>query len=206
MECRRARLSAADGKQRDASCGQACQFEQQITLFVRTAEVVLINFEPILHNPHLFSDKHSLFNIAMPTANREIAATLVRARGSGWLQCDVYVHMNARAAAFDHPHFFAVVTDELGRFEIKGIPPGSYTLIAWHPGLTSSFSARPVYDEPHASSGNRRDFSKSLWSNLGLSFPSARSKSNGNCRWRRVMNCRPNNHATAVAELWETWS
>ena len=138
------------GKSATHPAGQACQFEQQITPFVRTAEVALINFEPILHNPHLFSDKHSLFNIAMPTANREIAATLVRARGVGLrLQCDVHVHMNAWAAAFDHPYF--AVTDELGRFEIKGIPPGSYTLIAWHPGFNIvKFSAsRPVYDEPH---------------------------------------------------------
>ena len=110
----------------------------------------MINYEPILHNPHLFNEKQSLFNIAMPTANREIATTLGRARGVGLrLQCDVHVHMNAWAAALDHPYF--AVTDELGRFEIKGIPPGSYTLIAWHPGFNIvKFSAsRPVYDEPH---------------------------------------------------------
>ncbi len=130
--------------------GRHCQFEQEVNPFVRTAEVALINFEPILHNPHLFSDKHSLFNLAMPTANREIAATLIRARGVGLgLQCDVHVHMNAWAAAFDHPYF--AVTDEQGRFEIGGIPPGSYTLVAWHPGfnIIKFSSSRPVYDDPH---------------------------------------------------------
>ncbi len=130
--------------------GRHCQFEQEVNPFVRTAEVALINFEPILHNPHLFNDKHSLFNLAMPTANREIAATLVRARGVGLrLQCDVHVHMNAWAAAFDHPYF--AVTDEQGRFEIGGIPPGSYTLVAWHPGfnIIKFSSSRPVYDDPH---------------------------------------------------------
>jgi len=138
------------GKGATHPTGRACQFEQQMIPFVRTAEVALINFEPILHNPHLFNDKQSLFNIAMPTANREIAATLVRARGVGLrLQCDVHVHMNAWAAAFDHPYF--AVTDEQGRFEIAGIPPGSYTLVAWHPGfnIVKFSSSRPVYDEPH---------------------------------------------------------
>ena len=57
--------------------------------------------------------------------------------------------MNAWAAAFDHPYF--TVTDEQGRFEIGGIPPGSYTLVAWHSGynIVKFNASRPVYDEPH---------------------------------------------------------
>ena len=138
------------GKSASHPTGRACQFERHMIPFVRTAEVALINFEPILHNPHLFSEKQSLFNIAMPAANREIATTLGRARGVGLrLQCDVHVHMNAWAAALEHPYF--AVTDEQGKFEIAGIPPGSYTLVARHPGFNIvKFSAsRPVYDEPH---------------------------------------------------------
>jgi hypothetical protein len=138
------------GKSATHPTGRVCQFEQQMIPFVRTAEVALMNFEVVLHNPHLFNDKQSLFNIAMPTANREMAATLVRARGIGLrLQCDVHVHMNAWAAAFDHPYF--AVTDEQGRFEIAGIPAGSYTLVAWHPGfnIVKFSSSRPLYDEPH---------------------------------------------------------
>jgi hypothetical protein len=57
--------------------------------------------------------------------------------------------MNAWFAAFDHPYF--AVTDEQGRFEIRDIPPGAYTLIAWHAGynIVQFVSSRPVYDEPH---------------------------------------------------------
>lgn len=139
------------GKSEGDPATRLCQFQEQVFPFVRTAEVALINFEPILHNPHLFNDKQaSLFNIAMPTANREITTKLVRARGVGLrLQCDVHVHMNAWAAALDHPYF--AVTDEQGRFEISGIPPGSYTLVAWHAGynIVKFASSRPLYDEPH---------------------------------------------------------
>jgi hypothetical protein len=139
------------GKRPTDPAGRLCQFHEQVFPFVRTSEVALINFEPILHNPHLFSEKNSsLFNIAMPTPNREITAKMARARGIGLrLQCDVHVHMNAWAAALDHPYF--AVTDEQGRFEIGGIPPGTYTLIAWHSGynIVSFASSRPLYDEPH---------------------------------------------------------
>jgi hypothetical protein len=139
------------GKRDTDPATRLCQFHESVFPFVRTSEVTLTNFEPILHNPHLFSEKNSsLFNIAMPTANREIPVKLNRARGVGLrLQCDVHVHMNAWAAALDHPYF--AVTDEQGRFEIGGIPPGTYTLIVWHCGynIVKFASFRPVYDEPH---------------------------------------------------------
>jgi hypothetical protein len=48
--------------------------------------------------------------------------------------------MRAYVGVLQHP-FFAV-TDQNGRFEIKGVPPGTYTLVAWHEkyqqGLTQS--------------------------------------------------------------------
>ena len=139
------------GAHRGETTARPCQFQHSVFPFVRTTAVALINREPVLHNPHFFSDKQaSLFNLAMPTADRELTTKLLRARGVGLrLQCDVHVHMNAWAAAFDHPYF--TVTDEQGRFEISGVPSGSYTLVAWHSGynIVKFASFRPVYDEPH---------------------------------------------------------
>jgi hypothetical protein len=43
--------------------------------------------------------------------------------------------MAAWVGVFDHP-FFAV-TDEKGRFEIQGLPPGKYTVAVWHEKLES---------------------------------------------------------------------
>ncbi len=141
----------AMGAHRGDAASKSCQFQHPVFPFVRTSPVALINFESVLHNPHFFNDKQaSLFNLAMPTADRELTTTLLRARGVGLrLQCDVHVHMNAWAAAFDHPYF--TVTDEQGRFELAGIPPGSYALVAWHAGynIVKFAASRPVYDEPH---------------------------------------------------------
>jgi hypothetical protein len=47
--------------------------------------------------------------------------------------CDVHPWMRAYAVVQDHTAF--AVTGEDGAFEIKGLPPGSYTLEAWHPTL-----------------------------------------------------------------------
>jgi len=42
----------------------------------------------------------------------------------------VHQWMRAYIAVFDHP-FFAV-TSSGGRFAISNLPPGQYTLVAWH--------------------------------------------------------------------------
>jgi hypothetical protein len=57
--------------------------------------------------------------------------------------------MNGYLAGFDHPYF--AVTDAEGKFEISGVPPGTYNLVAWHEGykIEKMLSSRPVYDEPH---------------------------------------------------------
>jgi hypothetical protein len=131
--------------------GRACLFQEHVFPFVRTQDVAVVNSDEILHNPHFYDDKRaSLLNVAMPVPNREVRKKLLRAHGVGLrLVCDVHVHMNAWMAAFDHPYF--AVTDEQGRFEITGVPAGSYTLVAWHEGynVTTFVSSRPVYDEPH---------------------------------------------------------
>ena len=46
--------------------------------------------------------------------------------------CDIHSHMNAFILVFGH-RFFAV-TDQDGRYEIDGVPPGTYMLSAWFEG------------------------------------------------------------------------
>jgi len=46
--------------------------------------------------------------------------------------CDIHSHMSAFILVFGH-RFFAV-TDGGGRYQIDGVPPGSYTLVAWNDG------------------------------------------------------------------------
>jgi len=64
-------------------------------------------------------------------------------------QCDIHSHMNGYRVGFPHPYF--AVTDAEGKFEITGVPPGEYTLVAWHEGykIVRRDLDRPSYDRPH---------------------------------------------------------
>jgi hypothetical protein len=89
--------------------------------------------------------------MVMPTPYREVDHTILQFHGRGVMpyQCDIHSHMNGYWAGFHHPYF--AVTDADGKFEISGVPPGKYTLVAWHEGykIVRMDVARPTYDQPH---------------------------------------------------------
>ena len=59
--------------------------------------------------------------------------TILATAGRIEVRCDAHPWTRAWILAFDHPYF--TVTDRRGAFEIDSIPPGTYTLMAWHERL-----------------------------------------------------------------------
>jgi plastocyanin len=48
--------------------------------------------------------------------------------------CEIHSHMNAFILVFAHRHF--ALTNAQGEYRIDGVPPGTYTVSVWHPGVT----------------------------------------------------------------------
>jgi plastocyanin len=48
--------------------------------------------------------------------------------------CEIHSHMNAFILVFAHRHF--ALTNAQGEYRIDGIPPGTYTVSVWHPGIS----------------------------------------------------------------------
>ena len=71
------------------------------------------------------------------------------------VKCNQHPWMKAYVGVFKHP-FFAVSAAD-GTFTIKGVPPGTYTVVAWHEGR-SRHRENDAGDGPGKGSANA-DFS-----------------------------------------------
>ena len=91
------------------------------------------NSDPALHNVHAIPKANREFNLSQPPKVPPAPRVFTTPEIGVPFRCDVHGWMTAFANVVAHP-FFAV-TREDGSFEIKGLPPGSYTIEAWHEEL-----------------------------------------------------------------------
>ena len=59
--------------------------------------------------------------------------------------CEIHSHMSAFILVFGHRYFD--ITDADGRYQIGGVPPGRYTLMAWNEGAARESRAVVLPDE-----------------------------------------------------------
>jgi plastocyanin len=59
--------------------------------------------------------------------------------------CDIHSHMSAFILVFNHHYFDA--TDADGRYDIPAVPPGRYTVLAWHEGTVRDAQAVTVPEQ-----------------------------------------------------------
>lgn len=85
--------------------------------------------DPTLHNVHYIPQLNPAANLSMTAAGAEKTVSFDYAEFVR-LKCDVHPWMTGWVGVFEHPFFS--ITREMGEFEIKGIPAGTYTLVAWH--------------------------------------------------------------------------
>jgi plastocyanin len=88
------------------------------------------NSDPTTHNVNVQPKNNDPFNQAQGPSAAPITATFKRAEILIPVKCNQHPWMKSWIGVLKHP-FFAV-TKEDGTFEIKNVPPGTYTLEAWH--------------------------------------------------------------------------
>jgi putative heme-binding domain-containing protein len=108
----------------------ACMFRPRVQGVMLGQELIMRNSDPVLHNVRALSFRNRPFNIGQPAQSPDRSKSFRRKEKAVMIQCDLHPWMQAHVFVMDHPYF--AVTDSSGHFSIPDVPPGEYTLTAWH--------------------------------------------------------------------------
>ena len=114
----------------------------------------IINSDPTLHNIHAMPKANKEFNTGQPIQGMKTTHTFDGKEVMVPFKCDVHGWMNAYVGVLDHPYF--AVTGEDGKFELKTLPPGTYTIEAWHEKLGAQHPERHARAEGNARKSRSR--------------------------------------------------
>ncbi len=91
------------------------------------------NGDPLLHNVRSDAQVNQPFNMGQPQNGAPYSRTFTTEEVMVPFRCDVHGWMQAWAGVVNHPFFG--VTGASGRVSLAGLPPGDYTIEAWHESL-----------------------------------------------------------------------
>jgi plastocyanin len=110
-----------------------CLYKPRILGVMTGQGIEIRNSDAVLHNIKAVPKKNRGFNVSQPTAGMKTVKTFPTAELAVPFECNVHGWMHAKVFVMDNPYF--AVSDDNGAFSIKGLPPGTYTLEAWHEKL-----------------------------------------------------------------------
>lgn len=109
---------------------KGCMYEPHVLGVMTNQEIEVANDDPTNHNIHPLPKVNREWNESQPPGGEAKKKTFAREEVMIPVKCNVHPWMRAYIGVVGHP-FFAVTGDD-GSFTIKGLPPGTYTLEAWH--------------------------------------------------------------------------
>jgi len=110
-----------------------CRYHPHVIGLQVGQPIEIRNSDSTLHNVHALSKASQEFNLGMPLKGMKIKKSFSAPEIGAKFKCDVHPWMSAYAGVVAHP-FFAV-TGEDGRFQLKNLPAGQYSLAVWHETL-----------------------------------------------------------------------
>jgi plastocyanin len=109
---------------------KGCKYTPHVLGIVAGQNLEITNSDPTNHNVHPTPTQNREWNQSQPPGAAPIKQTFARAETMVPVKCNVHPWMKAYIGVQRHPFFSVTGAD--GTFTIKGLPPGNYTVEAWH--------------------------------------------------------------------------
>jgi hypothetical protein len=109
-----------------------CMFQPRVQGASVGQQIKIASSDPILHNTHpqVAATNATLYNIALPYKGFSVTKPLPTVPELIRVKCDAHEWMRAWIWEFEHPYY--ATSDDKGHFRIVDVPPGTYTVAAWH--------------------------------------------------------------------------
>ena len=112
---------------------KGCMYAPRIFGIQAGQPLEILNSDETLHNVHALPMNNREFNRGQALKGLKQTHVFTTAEVMVPFKCDVHKWMNAWVGVLDHP--FYAVSGRGGAFDIQHLPPGTYTIEAWHEKL-----------------------------------------------------------------------
>lgn len=114
---------------------KGCEFQPFLQVMGNEQTLEVLNSDPVSHNIHTYEligkAKRTVMNVSQPKQGSVIKKQIKMRRGDVMkIECDQHDFMHGFVFVARNPYYAVVGAD--GSFKIDDVPPGKYTIKAWH--------------------------------------------------------------------------
>lgn len=112
---------------------KGCMYEPRVLALMTNQPFEVKNTDPTTHNVHPTPRENRPWNRSIGAGEAPYVTTFSHQELAIPVVCNIHPWMRAYLFVFAHPYFD--VTTKSGSFQLKNLPPGTYTIEAWHERL-----------------------------------------------------------------------
>ncbi|MGA2511554.1 MAG: carboxypeptidase regulatory-like domain-containing protein [Candidatus Acidiferrales bacterium] len=109
---------------------KGCMYDPRVLAFMVNQPFEVKNTDPATHNVHPMAHVNRSWNRSLDAGEAPYVTTFSKPELAIPVVCNIHPWMRAFVFVFADPYF--AVTPKSGAFELKNLPPGTYTIEAWH--------------------------------------------------------------------------
>ena len=113
-----------------------CQFHPHVVALMVDQPLDVISSDPTGHNVNAMAKINAAWNHTLAPKSQAYRQSFAHAEVAIPVKCNIHPWMKAYIAVLDSPYF--AVTGKDGTFALRNVPPGAYTLTAWHEAYGST--------------------------------------------------------------------
>ncbi len=131
---------------------ETCIYKPHVLGVMTNQNIEILNSDPTNHNIHPLPKVNREWNESQPPKGEPKMKSFPRQEVMIAVKCNVHPWMRSYIGVVSHPYF--AVTGDDGSFTISNIPPGKYTVEAWH----EKFGAQEMQVEVGPKESKTADF------------------------------------------------